>query len=82
VTPTGDPWWVDDDLGRVGVLIVRAWREPATKAGFRARISAAVDLGRVPVASIPVAGRELVLVAVIAWLDGFLATGGTGGGVW
>lgn len=60
----------------MGVFIVRAWREPATEAGFRARISATVDLGRVPVAGIPVAGREQVLAAVIAWLDGFLAAGG------
>ena len=66
---------MDDDLERVGLLIVRAWWEPANVAGFRARISTTLDLARMPVAGIPVAGPEQVLAVVTAWLEGFVAAG-------
>ena len=63
----------------VGMLIVRAWPEPTTPQGLRARISTTVDLARMPVASIPVAGAEHVVAAVAAWLEGFLGAGDAGG---
>jgi hypothetical protein len=69
---------VDEGLECVGVLIVRAWREPTAKNSFRARISATVQLGGVPVASTPVAAPGQVLGLVAAWLEGFLAASGAG----
>jgi len=60
------------------MLIVRAWPEPTTPQGLRARISTTVDLARMPVASIPVADPGQVLAAVAAWLDGFVAAGSSG----
>lgn len=60
---------------RTGVLVVRAWIEPAHENGLRARIVQTLDVTRRQNVVSAAATPDEVYAAVRSWLEAFLADG-------
>jgi hypothetical protein len=66
------------DPERVGVIVIRVWREPP-EGSLRARITWKVDVTSADEAvSRPAAGVEQILDAVRGWLDAMARESATG----